>query len=136
MAAFLADALVAIHLTIAVFVAGLPVLVFLGWPLGWRWIRNPVLRLSHLAIVAYVVINALVGNVCFLTHWERALRERAGRAASDLSFVGGLLRSMLYIDVEQRVLDNVYIGLGVLVLFSTLLVKPRWRASASPLEGK
>ena len=94
MPSFLADILVAAHLAIVLFVVGTPFLVFLGWPLGWRWIRKPWLRYSHLAIMGYIVMNAIRGELCFLTNWETALRERAGETVEDASFVGRMLHSI------------------------------------------
>lgn len=125
MPSLLADILVAAHLAIVVFVVGTPFLVFLGWPLKWRWIRNPLLRFGHLAIMAYIVQNAIRGELCFLTHWESALRGQAGETVEEASFVGRMLHSILFVQVDQDLLHQIYVGFGAFVLALTFLVRPK-----------
>ena len=141
MDAFFADLTALVHLSIVLFmVAGL-VLTVVGWPLDWRWIRSPRFRLPHLAIMGYIVFNALRGELCFLTIWEHRLRIAAGQvresqwkpgsptvAAEPISFVGRLLRDLLYVDVPQATLDKAYLVFGLLVLLTWAFVPPRWRA--------
>ena len=127
MDAFLADALVVIHLLIVLFMIGGLLAVIVGWPLKWRWIRNPWWRCAHLAIMAYIVSNAVRGELCFLTIWEAELRERVGQHSREqVSFIGRLFRDLLYVEVPQRSLDLVYLGFGALVLASVLLVRPHF----------
>lgn len=131
MDAFLADLLALIHLAIVVFmIAGLA-LILIGWPLRWRWIRNPWFRLTHLGIMAYIVFNAARGELCFLTHWEQDLRDRAGQATDEqISFMGRLLRDMLYVETPQKTLHAIYFVFGALVVISVVCVPPRLRRSA------
>lgn len=141
MSALLADLVAGIHLAIVLFMVGGILLVLVGWPLRWRWIRNPWFRLTHLLIMTYIVINAARGELCFLTHWERDLRVEAGQVTGyrvdeqQISFVGRLLRRALYVeDVPQDTLHLVYFIVGGLVLVATLFVRPRrlrlpWRTS-------
>lgn len=133
MDAFLADVLAAAHLAIVVFmIAGLA-LVLIGWPLRWRWIRNPWFRGAHLAIMAYIAFNAARGELCFLTHWEHDLRERAGQLDEpQISFLGRLLRDLLYVETPQATLDRIYLGFGALVVASLVFVRPRFRRT--PVE--
>jgi hypothetical protein len=127
--AFLADALAALHLAVVLFmIAGLA-LVFLGWPLRWRWVRNPWFRFAHLGIMAYIAINAARGELCFLTLWEQDLRERAGQETDEqISFVGRLLRDVLFVETPQATLQFIYYAFGALVLVSLFCVPPRIRA--------
>jgi len=128
MDAFLADVVVTIHFAIVVFMILGVVLVLVGWPLKWEWIRNPAFRLIHLGIMSYIAVNALRGEYCFLTTLETDLRRKAGQwTDGDRSFVGGLLHDILFVDVPQSQLNRVYAGVGVLVLTSIVCVRPRFR---------
>ena len=134
MNAFLADVLVVIHLIVVLFMIFGLVFVLVGWPLKWRWIRNPWFRLSHLGIMAYIAYNAIIGEYCFLTRWESDLRKEAGQIAAsgrpvddEISFVGRLFRDVLYIDVPQSELDPYYLAFGAVLLVSILFVPPRFR---------
>lgn len=131
MEAFLADLVTGVHLAVVLFVVLLPPLVLAGAWRGWAWIRRPLLRVAHLGIMTYIVGNAVRGELCFLTHWEWDLREAAGQTEpQDLSFVGGLLHDLLFLDVEQAVLDRWYLAFGVLVLLVTVAVPPRRNRTA------
>jgi hypothetical protein len=135
--AFLADLLVAVHLAVVAFVLAVPLLVIAGRLRGWSWSRNPWLRLGHLAVIAYIVTNAVQGELCFLTLWEADLRAAAGQTApEDVSFIGRLLHDLLFLDVPQATLDRYYIGFGVVVLLVTVFAPPRhpWRRS-NPGDG-
>ena len=128
--ALLADAVTAVHLGIVVFMLVLIVAVPVGGALGWRWVRNLPLRLTHLAIMAYIVFNAARGELCFLTHWEWDLRAAAEQqTTTDYSFIGRLLHELLFVDdVDQVVLHWIYAGVGLFVLAGIILVPPRRRA--------
>jgi cytochrome c biogenesis protein CcdA len=70
----LADAILAIHCVIVVFVtAGLP-LVWIGAALRWSWVRVRWLRALHLGAIGFVALESLAGIACPLTVWEAALR--------------------------------------------------------------
>lgn len=128
MNAFLADVISGIHLATVAFMIGGLLLVIVGWPLRWRWVRNPWFRLSHLAIMGYIVFNAMRGELCFLTVWENQLREAAGqRGLEDISFIGRMLRGVLFVNVPEETLNQVYLIFGGLVAVSILCVRPRLR---------
>ena len=76
---FAADAIVVFHFCYVVFAVGGELIVLLGWLLGWRWIRNLAFRIVHLASVAVVAMEALIGVLCPLTDWEYRLRLLAGQ---------------------------------------------------------
>ena len=126
--ALLADLVVIVHLAYVAFVIAGTVLVLMGALLRWRWIRNPVFRVLHLLAIALVVVQATVGAICPLTEWEAALRRRAGQQVeADISFVGRLVRDVLYYDVSPRALTIIYVLLALLVVATLLIVPPRWR---------
>jgi len=122
----LADLLVIVHFAFVAFVAlGLP-LIFVGAWRGWRWVRNPWLRLAHLAAIGVVAAQALLGVVCPLTVWEAQLRRAAGGSAIPGTFMGRLVHSLLFFELPQWAFTLGYCTFGVLVLAAWLLVPPRW----------
>jgi hypothetical protein len=76
----LADALLALHVAIVLFVVGLLPLVLAGGPLGWRWVRHFGLRLTHLGLMVFIAAQTWLGQLCPLTvlvrrHAEGPLAE-------------------------------------------------------------
>ncbi len=65
-----ADALLLLHaLFVGFVVLGVPI-VIVGGLRGWRWVRNPWLRLAHLGAIVFVAAQAWAGRVCPLTLWS------------------------------------------------------------------
>lgn len=81
----------AAHLAVIAFnVFGL-IAVPLGAALGWRWVRIAWWRLLHVASLAAVAVQAMLGRACFLTLWQDAL---TGGGRSDpliMRWVNGLI---------------------------------------------
>lgn len=126
--ALLADLIVAVHLGIVLFVLLGLVAVVVGGLAGWSWVRNPWFRWIHLAVIAFVAIQGALGRICPLTTWEVELRRAAEQEVQEGTFVGRLMRDLLYVDVPQTTLNFVYIAFAGLVVLSFWLVRPRpWR---------
>ena len=120
-----ADAILLVHALFAFsLVAGL-VLVLVGRGRPWSWIRNPWLRIAHLAGVVVVAVQAWVGVVCPLTTWEMALRARGGDAVYAGSFISYWLQALLYYEVPPWVFVVCYTAFALLVAASWWLVPPR-----------
>lgn len=121
----LADALLIVHTMLVAFVILGLVATFAGYFLQWRWVRNFWFRLSHLAVIAIVVLQSWVGVLCPLTAWEMALRAKAGQAGYEGSFIQHWLQSILYYSAPDWVFILAYTVFGALVLASWFLVRPR-----------
>lgn len=139
-----ADLLVVIHWAVVLFVV-LGQLVFAigaglirvgrvhGDAPGWRGrlvrvTRDPRVRFAHLATMGYIVINTWLGNLCFLTVWEHALRARAGQTIDEgTGFIAGFLADALYIDAPWQAFVVVYTLFFALVLATWWLAPPRSR---------
>ena len=74
----LADIIVAIHFAYVSYVVVGELLIILGILLKWQWIRNFWFRVSHLAMIVVVALEAVVGFRCPLTTWEYLLLDAAG----------------------------------------------------------
>ncbi|MGQ0655688.1 MAG: DUF2784 family protein [Betaproteobacteria bacterium] len=120
----MADAILVVHFLIAGFIVGALVLVWVGAALGWAWVRNPVFRYAHLAAIAFVAAEALLGIACPLTVWEDMLR---GGVRTD-SFVGRWVRGALYYQAPEWVFTLLYVAWTAATLVTLRLVPPRRRA--------
>ena len=120
-----ADLVLALHATFVAFVVFGLLLILLGKPLGWRWVRNPVFRLLHLAAIVVVVVQAWFGIVCPLTTIEMMLRARGGDATYTGAFVAHWLESVLYYTAPNWVFAVAYTLFGVAVVASWFWVRPR-----------
>ena len=128
-----ADGVLAVHVGIVAFVVlGLPVTLIGGW-LGWGWVRRPLFRVTHLALIAIVAGQAVAGVVCPLTIWESELRTAGGqRSYEDLSFVAYWLREFLFYEAPPWVFTVAYVAFGALVAASFWWVPVRRRQRSAP----
>lgn len=124
----LADAVGLLHLAIVVFNIAMVPIVALGGVFGWRFVRNPILRGTHLALLLVVSTEAVFGWTCPLTLVEDALRRAAGYPPGEGSFVGRLLEEWLYLDVEPELLTGLYVLGAALVLLEWVVVPVERRA--------
>src|SRR5919108_1366278 len=88
----IADAILVVHFGIVLFIVGGLLAVWLGAALRWQWVRNRWFRYAHLAAIAYVAGEALIGIACPLTVWEAIARG----GVRPESFVGRWVQRVLY----------------------------------------
>jgi polyferredoxin len=120
--AFLADVLLVVHFAFVLFVVGGFALILAGAALGWRWIRNRAFRYAHLAAIAFVAAEALIGVACPLTVWEYLLRAESPDGPS---FVGRWVSRLLYYDFPEWVFTVAYCLFAIAVAVTLWLVPPR-----------
>ena len=116
-----ADILLVLHFAIATFIVGGLVLVWIGIAAGWTWVRNPWFRYAHLAAIAFVAAEALLGYACPLTVWEDLLRG----GLRPESFVGRWVYRMLYYNAPEWVFTTLYAAWAAATLVALRLVPPR-----------
>ena len=120
----MADVVLVVHFLIAAFIAGGLVLVWIGAAAGWNWVRNPWFRYLHLAAIAFVAAEALLGIVCPLTLWEDLLRG----GARPESFVGRWVQRLLYYNAPEWVFTTLYAAWTAATLLTLRFVPPRRKA--------
>jgi polyferredoxin len=118
----LADAILLTHAAFVLFVVGGLAAIWLGLARAWPWARNRALRLAHLAAIAFVAGESLLGIACPLTLWEDALR---GRDPGAESFVGRAVRAALYWDLPEAVFTAAYVAFAALVAWTWWRWPPR-----------
>jgi hypothetical protein len=125
-AARLADLLLLLHASIAVAVIVLLPLVLIGGRRGWQWVRRRWLRLLHLVAIGVIAAQAWLGELCPLTVWEQALRQRAGQPGYSESFIEHWLARLLYVEAPWWMFVAAY------TLFALLVAWAWWRVPPAP----
>ena len=120
----LADIVAIIHLGYVVFVILGFILIVLGIVLKWQWVRNLWFRIAHLAAIAGVALEALLGMNCPLTVLEFSLRYGVSPAGRRVSFVGELIDSILYYEAPAWLFTIIYVGFALLVVITFVMAPP------------
>ncbi len=121
-----ADALMLLHFVIVLFVVLSVPVIWSGFWLKKPFARNRTFRFVHLGAMAFVLVQALVGEICPLTKLEMALRLKAGGGVYAASFIQHWVHKALYLDLSQATFTWVYgIFFGLIVL--TMIVVPPGR---------
>jgi len=119
----LADLILLVHAAFVLFVVGGLFATWAGAAMGKAWARNPWFRGVHLAAIAFVVVESVLGYTCPLTIWEDALRGTAGGEG----FIQRWVRAALYWSAPAWVFTAIYAAFGALVAATWWLVPPRRR---------
>ena len=116
----LADVVLVVHFAFVLFVVGGLGVIWIGAAADWRFVRNFWFRAAHLAAIAYVAGEALLGIWCPLTVWEDALRGRH----EEKSFVARWIHRVLFYNLPEWVFTAAYVLFALVVATSWWLVRP------------
>ena len=125
----LADAVLVVHFAVVVFVIGGLVAVVVGNGLHWRWVNGWCFRLAHLGAIAFVAVQAWLGEWCPLTTLESWLRVQAGGAGYTKSFVEHWLQRLIFYEAPFWVFTLAYTVFGLLVLAAWWRFPPQRKKS-------
>jgi hypothetical protein len=123
MSSLLADLVLVVHFAFVLFVAGGLALVWIGGAAGWQWVRGFWFRAAHLAAIAFVAAEGLLGIWCPLTLWEARLRG----VGVGKSFVAEWIHRLLYYDLPEWMFTVTYVVFGAVVALTWWLLPPRPR---------
>jgi hypothetical protein len=116
-----ADAILLVHAAFVLFVVlGLPA-IWIGAAFRARWAFDPWFRGLHLAAIAFVVCESILGYACPLTIWEDALRG----VHAERGFIARWVRSWLYWDCPAWVFTTLYVAFGSAVAITWRLLPPK-----------
>jgi len=126
--AALADAILVVHAAFVVFVVGGLLAIWAGLALDRPFARNRWFRGLHLAAIAFVVAETLLGIMCPLTEWEAALRgDTSGKG-----FIQRWIHAWLFWDFPPWAFGVAYTLFGGAILWTWVRfppgAKPRRRA--------
>jgi hypothetical protein len=124
-AAVFADAILVLHAGIVAFVVLGGIAIWLGGWRRWRWVRGFRWRVTHLALMGFVALQAWLGALCPLTVWEQALRRHAGEDAYAGSFIEHWLSRLIFFDAPWWAFVTAYTAFAGLVLLAWFAVPPR-----------
>lgn len=122
---WLADTVLVLHVLIVAFIVMGLILILLGGLLAWHWIRNFWFRVAHLTAIGIVVAQAWLGRLCPLTILETWLRQQAGMATYEETFIQYWLQRLLYYDFPLWVFAVAYSIFGALVVLAWFRFPPR-----------
>jgi len=120
----LADLILYAHATFVAFVVLGALCIVLGKWFDWAWTRNAPFRIAHLAAIAFVALQTLLGFACPLTVWEFRLR---GMSTEGPGFIALWVQRLLYYDLPEWVFTLVYTAFGAFVFFLYRWSPPRFR---------
>ncbi|MBY6187449.1 DUF2784 domain-containing protein [Marinobacter hydrocarbonoclasticus] len=129
--AMAADLVLLIHVLFVVFVVAGLLLIWLGWGCHWQWVRHRGFRWAHLAAIGMVAAQAWLGQLCPLTLLEQWLRQTAGQAGYQGSFIQHYLHQWLYYQAPWWVFILAYTLFALLVLMTWWAVPPQSRNKRS-----
>lgn len=119
----LATLVLALHLAIILFNVGGLIVIPLGAWRRWRFVRIFWWRALHLALLALVALQAVLGRVCVLTDWQAAL----GGAPAETPLIAGWINRLIYWPLPLWIFALLYVAVWIYVLALWFLVPPRLR---------
>jgi hypothetical protein len=120
----LANAVLAAHLGVVLFIVVGLALILLGGRYNWFWVRNFWFRLLHLVAIGYVVAESWLGIDCPLTTLEQWLRERSGQVSYEGDFIAHWVSAIMFYHAPPWAFIAAYSLFALLVLASWVLVRP------------
>ena len=132
MNALLGQLVLAVHLAVIAFnVFGL-VAIPLGAALKWDWVRVFWWRALHVASLAAVAMQAVLGRACFLTDWQDALTGGGARDPLIMRWVN----SVVFWPLPPWVFAAAYAVVFAYVIALWWLVPPQSRILDERRSGR
>lgn len=118
----LAELILALHLAVIGFnLFGLLAIPLGAWR-GWDFVHRPAWRLLHLASLAAVALQALLGRACFLTVWQFAFQDANGRPEP---LVMSWMNALIYWPLPPWTFTAIYLAILAYALALLWLVPLR-----------
>jgi hypothetical protein len=118
-----ADLVLFIHFLIVVFNVGGLVAIWIGAAFGWAWVRNRLFRFTHIGLMGFIAMEALLGITCPLTTIEDWLRGET----SDKGFIARWVHTLMFYEAPAWVFTVGYVTFFVLVALTWCCVPPTKR---------
>lgn len=120
-----ADAVLVLHLAVALFVVGGAVVIVAGNLRGWPQANVLGFRLLHLMAIGWVALQAWLGTVCPLTTLENWLRLQARQTVYQGSFIEHWVQRLLFYEAPGWVFVLAYSLFGALAAWLWRRFPPR-----------
>jgi ABC-type branched-subunit amino acid transport system permease subunit len=115
-----ADLVLVLHALVVAFNVGGLLMIVVGGPLGWAWVRFRGFRLAHIAMMGLVTVEAVLGMTCPLTLLEDTLRG----VATEQSFVQRWVSALIYWNAPAWVFALLYVAFLMAVVAAWLIWPP------------
>ena len=115
-----ADLVFLLHAAVVLFNVGSLVLIAIGARRGWAWVRHRGFRIAHVALMAFVTIEAIFGVTCPLTLLEDWLRG----VATEQSFVQRWVSALIYWNAPPWVFVVLYVAFLLAVIAAWMAWPP------------
>ena len=122
----LADAVLILHVSLVLFVAGGLIVVVVGNLLRWHWVNSLWFRFAHLVTIVVVAAQAWMDIECPLTTLERWLRSEANAVTYQGSFIEHWLQALLFWEASPWVFTAAYSLFALAVAASWWFFPPRY----------
>ena len=123
----IADFVLSLHALVVLFNVGGLMMIVIGGPLRWTWVRQRGWRIAHVWLMGFVTIEALFGMTCPLTVLEDWLRG----VATEQSFVQRWVSALIYWNAPLWVFALLY-AVFLLAVIAAWFV---WPPAASKRQG-
>ena len=117
----LADGVFLLHGLIVLFNAGGLLVILIGGPRGWAWVRHRGFRITHISLMGLVTVEAIFGMTCPLTLLEDWLRG----IATEQSFVQRWVTALIYWNAPLWVFAVLYTVILAAVIVAWFIWPPR-----------
>ncbi len=108
----LADIVFLLHAGVVLFNIGGLLMIVIGGVVGWAWVRHRGFRIAHVALMAFVTLEAIFGLTCPLTLLEDWLRG----VAIEQSFVQRWVSALIYWNAPPWVFVLLYVAVLLAVI--------------------
>ena len=113
-----------LHFAVVVFNMFWLVAIPLGGWVGWSFVRSFWWRVAHLAVLAVVAVQAVVGALCFLTIWQNALIRAAGGPPGERSLLDELVTRAIFWPLPMWAFVVLYVAAAAFAIALWWLVPP------------
>ena len=110
----LADVVFLLHAGVVLFNVGGLLMIVSGGMVGWVWVRHRGFRMTHIALMGFVTIEAIFGLTCPLTLLEDWLRG----VATEQSFVQRWVFALIYWNAPPWVFALLYVAVLLAVIWA------------------
>ena len=124
----LADLVFLLHAGVVLFNAGGLLMIAIGGPAGWAWVRHRGFRFAHLWLMGFVTGEAILGMSCPLTVLEDWLRG----VATEQSFVQRWVSALIYWNAPPWAFALLYTAFLLAVIAAWLVWPPAAPKRQSP----
>ncbi|HVA36736.1 MAG TPA: DUF2784 domain-containing protein [Candidatus Dormibacteraeota bacterium] len=126
----LANVVLALHMAAALFIIFGLVTIPLGARLGWAFVHGFWWRLLHVAAMATVALQKLLGEMCFLTVWENRLLAVARHDPYHVPLIHTWGEQFIHVDLPMPFLVGFYTALWIYLIVLWFRVPPRLKPPA------